>query len=227
MLIENDICDYCKRKISWLPYINLSDEDILDHCLRFAIKKFGTFDRVLDQTVIRTGDPIYQTEDRGVFKFFDKKNRTIYSIVSVQNTSNLYYLDQLSALTRDDLVEWLVDKFYADTMQTFVHNIAWTYIKPNKVRINPISHVDSVVGIRYERAHELHEIPGEHEEFFLELCCAYVKEWVASMRIDTVTTTFGDINTNASELRSEANEFFQKFEEFAMKSPPNIMMYVE
>lgn len=239
MLSDADVVDYVKRKISFLPYFDLSDGDILDHCRRFALRRFSKFLRKVERTVIDTDKEKYQTEEKNKFKFFDKDNRDIINIVGLFRLSETTFGVEAGYFTTstvydiNSLTDWLTYKFYKDTIFSFLGNESWEWLPPNQFRLfSPRNNLlgndtENIIGVKYERRLTVPEIPPEHEDTFLELCAAYMKEWVANMRMDTVSTPFGEINLNSAELRSEAITYFDRFEETIKKAIPNIYIYVE
>lgn len=226
MLTTADIVDYIKRSISFLPYIDISDEDILDHVKRFALREFSKYSRLKQRTIIDTNNDWFKTPENHIFKFYDKKQRNILNISGVSLTT-IYGDPQpiFSGETIASTIDWLMAKTLQNTVKTILDYEYWEYIPHNKIRINRFMQAGQYVGIDYECSHLITEIPDQYETIFLELSSAYCKEWVANMRIDTISTPFGEINVNSSELRAEAKTTIDDFKERSRKQPPNLYIY--
>ena len=70
MLTAADIVDYIKRSISFLPYIDISDEDILDQVKRYTLRDFSIYSRLKKTTIVDTNNDWFKTTEPNVFKFY-------------------------------------------------------------------------------------------------------------------------------------------------------------
>lgn len=227
MLTSADIVDYVKRKISFLPYIDISDEDIMDHIKRYTLREFARFSRLRKSTVLDTRNEWFKTTDKNVFKFYDRQQRTILNIYAVSTTT--LFQQQQPMFVGDGInsaIDWLMSKTLTDTVATLLDYEYWQYIPHNKIMLNRYMSASEIVGIEYECAPLITEIPDQYEPIFLDLATAYCKEWIANMRIDNVNSLFGEINVNSSELRQEAQTVMDDFKEKIRKQPPNLYIHV-
>lgn len=227
MLTAADIVDYIKRSISFLPYIDISDEDILDQVKRYTLRDFSRYSRLKKTTIVDTNNDWFKTPEPNVFKFYDTKQRNILNITSVALTT-LYGDPQpiFSGETITSTIDWLMAKTLQDTVKTMMDYEHWQYIPHNKIKINRYMQAGQYIGIEYECSPLITEIPDQYETIFLELSAAYCKEFVANMRIDTITTPFGEITVNSNELRAEAKTTIDDFKERIRKQPPNLYIFV-
>lgn len=227
MLTAADIVDYIKRSISFLPYIDIADEDILDQVKRYTLREFSRYSRLKQSTIIDTNNDWFKTPEPNVYKFYDKKQRNILNIADVA-LSTLYGDPQpiFSGETITSTIDWLMAKTLQDTVKTMMDYEHWQYIPHNKVKINRYMQAGQLIGINYECSHLITEIPDQYESIFLDLAAAHCKEWVAGMRIDTLSTPFGEISVNSSDLRAEARVVIDDFRERIRKQPPNIVIFV-
>lgn len=216
MLNSTKVLNYIKGEIGFpWQFIELSDQDILDHIINYSMKTFAHY--FPDHTTI--GLNVQLASNRVANKaneyyINDLDGREIFSVSHVYySTSNLYLFGHppIGPMSMGELSQWAFNTEVAGWVKSFSSfNYTHVFKHPNILSIRPTPTTEQWIAIEYEREHapDFSTITNDLQMNFLELCLADIMMKIGRIRKkygDTLTTPFGQINLS-SEIFDEGKE---------------------
>ena len=125
----------------------------------------------------------------------------------------------MGAFNYDAVPELALNAFKANNLRGFSPwNYTFKFKSPNKVRITPLFKGQATFEYSRVHAEDLSTIPIDLVPYFKDMCTSRFKMAIGSLRrmYSTISTPFGEIPLNGSELYSEGesayNALVEKFE---------------
>jgi len=237
MLTDNVLLSHIKGNLGY-PFteIELLDKDILHYSKDIVLRKFfSPYYPAIKFHKMSLDDPDVKTDVDNRFKILDPDNAGIIEIIAVlRDYSALMYfgsVDFYGTLTYSAIPDWAMRAVQSQlTMSNSAFNSTHQLIYPNYIELRPPRFYQSGdILVIYEAEHvNFNHIPTYAEQYLMDLCLAYIKRIIGQIRgkYSELSTVFGNININYSEMKQEGQELWDKVMEHITTKPPYNMIEI-
>jgi len=227
----NNVLDAIKTELGYPAFdIEVTDDQIIDKLYNHVMPEFSTYNGLSRYYVITYDNLISETPVmRYQIKDFEYRIAGINGKIDKSSYIDMQ-MNQMQHMS-GDITDYLVRQNYLDMSNMVRADNTYRFRSPDIIEVMKagLSYIGDEFILDLDCIHNNPTtIDSTLYKEFIDLCIAYVLNWVGKIRkrYNSVTTPFGQIEMNADDMIQEARELKQRTIENLLKSPRDQMIWI-
>jgi len=217
----NNILSYIKANLGVpINMLELSDDDLVTYLSENTLVEFSNYVPKTEYTLIDKGNLV----DDKIYKYEIPVNKYIIDVVDVYTLKYQVPSDMSPMTSPEDIIKRVIENKYSDIVRSLNSVITFKFEQPKYL----IFFTDAITQylpavVEYQTVYDnLNEIPADMYQYFKKLCLADTMIMVGNMRSKfQLSTPFGQIMTNADELKQLGMQLRQEVLQALNTLPPD------